>query len=86
MQFAIVQAETYDEAFKLAEAGRAAPGGAQLCHKIVKGLYGGYSVITIEPMLLADMLTGEMPMLPQLKGQMGALDALSTLDDMDNVA
>lgn len=79
MKFAIVQAETHDEAFKLAQARRAAPGGAQLCHKVVKGLYGGYSVITIEPMMLVDMLTGKMPMLPQLKGQMGALDVLSSV-------
>lgn len=61
-------AKTFPEAYQEAQRRKASPEGAGLVHKVVNSRYGdGFDIVAIEPWLLADMMTGQMPMLPQLK-------------------
>lgn len=61
-------AKTFPEAYQEAQRRKASPAGAGLVHKIVNARYrDGYDIVAIEPWLLADMLTGQMPMIPQLR-------------------
>lgn len=61
-------AKTFPEAYQEAQRRKASPEGAGLIHKIVKSRYiEGYDIVVIEPWLFADMLTGDMPVIPQLK-------------------
>lgn len=61
-------AKTYLEAYNEAQKLKASPEGAGLVHHIVNARYReGYDIVAIEPWFLADMLTGEIPAIPQLK-------------------
>ena len=61
-------AKTFPEAYQEAQRRKASPEGAGLVHKVVKARYiEGYDIVVIEPWLLADMITGKMPAIPQLK-------------------
>ena len=61
-------AKTFPEAYQEAQRRKASPEGAGLIHKVVKARYiEGYDIVAIEPWMLADMMTGKMPAIPQLK-------------------
>lgn len=61
-------AKTYLEAYNEAQKLKASPEGAGLVHKVVNARYReGYEIVAIEPWFLADMLTGKIPAIPQLK-------------------
>ena len=61
-------AKTFPEAYQEARRRRASPEGAGLVHKVVKARYiEGYDILVIETWMLADMITGKMPTIPQLK-------------------
>ena len=61
-------AKTFPEAYQEAQRLKATPVGAGLIHKVVKARYiEGYDIVVIEPWMLADMITGKMPTIPQLK-------------------
>ena len=61
-------AKTFPEAYEEAQRRKAMPEGAGLIHKVVKARYiEGYDIVVIEPWLLANMLTGKMPAISQLK-------------------
>ena len=61
-------AKTFPEAYQEAQRRKAMPEGVGLVHKVVKARYiEGYDIVVIEPWLLADMITGKMPAIPQLK-------------------
>ena len=68
MHIIYTDAKTFPEAYHEAQRHKASPEGAGLVHKIVNARYrDGYDIVVIEPWLFADMLTGEIPMIPQLK-------------------
>lgn len=68
MYIIYTDAKTFPEAYAEAQRRKASPEGAGLFHKIVNARYReGYDIVVIEPWLFADMLTGEIPMIPQLK-------------------
>ena len=61
-------AKTFPEAYQEAQRLKATPEGAGLVHKVVKARYiEGYDIVVIEPWLLADMMIGKIPPIPQLK-------------------
>lgn len=61
-------AKTFPEAYQEAQRRKVTPEGAGLVHKVVKARYiEGYDIVVIEPWMLADMMTGKMPVIPQLK-------------------
>ena len=61
-------AKTYLDAYNEAQKLKASPEGAGLVHHIVNARYReGYEIVAIEPWFLADMLTGKIPAIPQLK-------------------
>ena len=61
-------AKTFPEAYREAQRLKVAPEGAGLVHKVVKARYiEGYDIVVIEPWLLADMMIGKIPAIPQLK-------------------
>lgn len=61
-------AKNFPEAYHEAQRRKASPEGAGLIHKIVKSRYiEGYDIVVIEPWLFADMLMGDMPVIPQLR-------------------
>ncbi len=61
-------AKTFPEAYQEAQRLKATPEGAGLVHKVVKARYiEGYDIVVIEPWLLAKMIVGQMPAIPQLK-------------------
>lgn len=63
----LIRAERYEDALDIVRQRRTHPAGAELAYKIVESPYGGFSVVAIEPDLLADMLTGEIPAIPELR-------------------
>lgn len=61
-------AKTFPEAYQEAQRRKATPEGAGLVHKVVNARYiEGYDIVVIEPWMLVDMMTGKMPVIPQLK-------------------
>ena len=61
-------AKTFPEAYEEAQRRKATPEGAGLIHKVVNARYiEGYDIVVIEPWMLTDMVTGKMPVVPQLK-------------------
>ncbi len=61
-------AKTFPEAYQEAQQRKASPEGVGMIHKVVKARYGdGYDIVVIEPSLFADMVTGKMPAIPQLR-------------------
>ena len=62
------EAKTFAEAYQEAQRRKASPEGAGLVHKVVNSRYReGFDIVAIEPWMLADMMTGTMPAIPQLK-------------------
>jgi predicted ATPase len=62
------EAKTFTEAYHEAQQRKATSEGAGLIHKVVKARYGdGYDIVAIEPALFAEMVTGRMPAIPQLR-------------------
>lgn len=67
-------AKTFPEAYQEAQRRKATPEGAGLIHKVVKARYvEGYDIVVIEPWLFAEMVSGQMPAIPQLKKSMNPL-------------
>ena len=63
-----IEAKTFPEAYREAQQRKATPEGTGLIHKVVKARYrDGYDIVAIEPSLFADMVTGKMPAIPQLR-------------------
>lgn len=61
-------AKTFPEAYQEAQRRKASPEGAGLIHKVVNARYrDGYDIVAIEPWWMADMMTGRLPAIPQLK-------------------
>ena len=61
-------AKTYLEAYHEAQQLKARPEGDGLVHHVVNARYReGYDIVVIEPWFLADMLTGKIAAIPQLK-------------------
>ena len=68
MRIIHTDAKTFPEAYQEAQRLKATPEGAGLVHKVVKARYiEGYDIVVIEPWLLADMIIGKIPAIPQLK-------------------
>ena len=68
MRIIHTDAKTFLEAYQEAQRLKATPEGAGLVHKVVKARYiEGYDIVVIEPWLLADMIIGKIPAIPQLK-------------------
>ncbi len=68
MQIIHTEAKTFLEAYAEAQRRKALPEGEGLVHKVVNARYRkGYDIVVIEPWLLADMITGQIPAIPQLK-------------------
>ena len=68
MRIIHTDAKTFTEAYQEAQRLKATPEGAGLVHKVVKARYiEGYDIVVIEPWLLADMIIGKIPAIPQLK-------------------
>ena len=61
-------AKTFPEAYQEAQRRKASPEGAGLIHKVVNARFReGYDIVAIEPWWMADMMTGRLPAIPQLK-------------------
>lgn len=73
----IIRGKTEREALEEVQRRRSTPEGAGLIYKIVKSRFGtGFDIVAMDPELYVDMLTGELPTIPQLRGSslMGRLD------------
>ena len=65
----IIRVKTEREALEEVRRRRSEPEGAGLIYKIVKSRYGtGFKIMVMDPELYVDMLTGELPTIPQLRG------------------
>ena len=66
----IIRVKTKREALREVQQRRSTPEGAGLIYKIVKSRFGnGFKVVAMDPELYVDMLTGELPTIPQLRGR-----------------
>lgn len=65
----IIRGKTEMEALEEVQRRRNTPEGAGLIYKIVKSRLGtGFDIVVMDPELYLDMLTGELPTIPQLRG------------------
>ena len=65
----IIRGKTEQEALEEVHRRSSTPEGAGLIYKIVKSSFGtGFDIVAMDPELYLDMLTGELPPIPQLKG------------------
>lgn len=65
----IIRGKTEREALEEVQRRRNTPEGAGLIYKIVESRLGtGFDVVAMDPELYVDMLTGELPTIPQLRG------------------
>ncbi|MYA23277.1 MAG: hypothetical protein F4X75_17490 [Gemmatimonadetes bacterium] len=74
----IIRGKTEREALEEVQRRRNTPEGAGLIYKIIKSRFGnGFDIVAMDPELYLDMLTGELPTIPQLRGHslMGEVDS-----------
>lgn len=65
----IIREKTEKEALEEVQRRRSTPEGTGLIYKIVKSRFGtGFDIVAMDPDLYVDMLTGELPTIPQLRG------------------
>lgn len=65
----IIRVKTKKEALQEVQRRRNTPEGAGLIYKIVGSRFGtGFRIVAMDPELYVDMLTGELPTIPQLRG------------------
>ena len=65
----IIRVKTEMEALEEVQRRRSTPEGAGMVYKIVKSRYDtGFDIVAMDPELYLDMLTGELPTIPQLRG------------------
>ena len=66
----IIRVKTKKEARREVQRRRNTPEGAGLIYKIVESRFGnGFKIVAMDPELYVDMLTGELPTIPQLRGR-----------------
>ncbi len=65
----IIRGKTEREALEEIQRRRSTPEGIGLIYKIVKSRFGtGFDIVAMDPELYLDMLTGELPTIPELRG------------------
>ena len=65
----IIRGKTEREALLEVQRRKSTPEGAGLIYKIVKSRFGTeFDIVAMEPELYLDMLTGELPTIPELRG------------------
>ena len=65
----IIRGKTEREALEEVRRRRNTPEGAGLIYKIVESRFGtGFDIVAMDPELYVDMLTGELPTIPELRG------------------
>ena len=65
----IIRVKTKKEALREVQKRKSTPEGAGLIYKIVESRFGsGFRIVAMDPELYVDMLTGELPTIPQLRG------------------
>lgn len=72
----IIRVKTEEEALEEVQRRRNTPEGAGLIYKIVESRFGtGFDIVAMDPDMYLGMLTGELPTIPQLRGNslMGGL-------------
>ena len=66
----IIRVKTKREALREVQRRRSTPEGAGLIYKIVESRFSkGFKIVAMDPELYVDMLTGELPTIPQLRGR-----------------
>ena len=63
----ISHTDNYREACHEVQRRRDEPDGEQMINKIIPSPYGGCDVVTFDPELYADMMAGEIAVLPSLR-------------------
>lgn len=65
----IIRGKTEREALEEVQRRRNTPEGAGLIYKIVESRFGtGFDIVAMDPDMYVGMLTGELPTIPQLRG------------------
>ena len=65
----IIREKTEREALEEVQRRRNTPEGAGLIYKIVESRFGtGFDIVAMDPDMYVGMLTGELPTIPQLRG------------------